>query len=119
MLGGSLVAVALMTAVAWLLRLGGGTIADAGEAAAMAEQLLSGFEATETRLASDGKAALVLGRDGSLALLKMHGARIAARRLAAPFDTAVTADGLRIASGDARFGAVTLSGVDAIPSRRG
>lgn len=118
-LGGSVVAVAVMVAFAWALRLGGGAIAGEAEAMAAAEDLLPGFDAEQAVVGSDGRAALVSGADGSLAVLKMHGARIAGRLLHPPFDSEATAGGLRIRTGDARFGAVTIPGVQSIPSRRG
>jgi hypothetical protein len=116
LLGGSLAAVLTLAAIAWMLRLGGGAIESEATAMAAAADALSGFEAVCASVASDGQAALVLGRDGSLALLKMHGAQIAARRLHPPLASEATPEGLRIATGEARFGAVTIRGVDAIPS---
>jgi hypothetical protein len=112
LLGGSLVAVLLLALVAKLLRLGGGSIADVGEAKATAEALLSGFEAERAVVGHDGQAALVHGRDGSVALLKMHGSRIAARRLAT-LRSEATPDGLRVETGERRFGNVLLKGIDA------
>ncbi len=117
-LGGSLAAVLALFAIAWWLRLGGGEIASEAEAAAIAEALLSGFETERAVLASDRQSALVLGRDASLAVIKMHGARPAARRLRPPFAAEQLPEGLRVATGEARFGAVTVRGVDAIPSPR-
>ena len=117
-LGGSLAAVLALVAIAWRLKLGGGEIASEAEAAAIAETLLSGFESDQAVLGSDRQSALVLGKDGSLAVLKMHGARPAARRLAPPFAAEPMAEGIRVATGEARFGAVTVRGVDAIPSPR-
>ncbi|MBO9621609.1 MAG: hypothetical protein J7500_02745 [Sphingomonas sp.] len=106
---GSLAAILLLALAARLLRLGGGAIE--GEAAAIreAEAQLSGFEAERAIVGSDGQAALVHGRDGSLALLKQHGTQVAVRRLAA---TAVhpTPDGLLVASGERRFGDVLVRG---------
>jgi hypothetical protein len=116
--GGSLLAVLILAGIAWALRLGGGRIADESEAKAAAEDALSGFEAVTAEVASDGQAALVLGRDGSLALLKMHGTQVAARQLRPPFDTEATPEGLRIATGEARFGRVTIRGVSSIPVAR-
>jgi hypothetical protein len=117
-LGGSLVAILALAGIAWALRLGGGTIGGETEAVAAADEVLSGFEGDRATVASDGRSALVLGRDGSLAVLKMHGARPAARRLQPPFAAETTGEGLRIATGDPRFGAVTVRGVDSIPSPR-
>lgn len=109
-LGGSLIAVAVMAGVALALRLGGGTIADEAEAIAAAEAALPGFEGTRAALGSDGRAAIVTGADGSIALLKMHGSQVAARRLSAPIDARETPDGLVVATGETRFGAVTVRG---------
>jgi hypothetical protein len=113
-LGGSVVAVLALAGIAWALKLGGRKIADEAEAIATAEAMLSGFEAERAVVGSDGLAALVHGRDESLAVLKVHGARIAARRLALPVEAEATADGLRIATGEA-FGTVTVRGVDLLP----
>lgn len=111
-LGGSLIAILLLALAARLLRLGGGRIADEAMAMAEAEAILPGFEAGHATVASDGQAALVHGHDGSVAVLKMHGARVAARRLAR-LDAEPLPKGLRVRTGDARFGAVLLRGVSA------
>jgi hypothetical protein len=113
-LGGSLAAILVLAAVAWMLRLGGGAIGGEAEAMRVAEEILSGFEADRAVLGSDGQAALVYGRDGSVALLKVHGAQVAGRRLRPPLDLSPSSEGLRIASGERRFGAVTLRGVETL-----
>ncbi|WP_346775573.1 hypothetical protein [Sphingomonas sp. G-3-2-10] len=113
-LGGSLVAILLLALAAKLLRLGGGRIAGEDEAMRAAEDILSGFDAVRAVVASDGQAAIVHGRDGGIALLKVHGARVAGRRLPAPVDAIATGDGLRVASGEARFGTVLVRGVSAL-----
>jgi len=110
-LGGSLAAILVLAAIAWGLKLGGGTIADEAQAMTDAEAILSGFDAERAVLASDHKAALVHGRDGSVALLKIHGSQVAARRLSPPLETRSTAEGLVVASGEKRFGSVLLRGV--------
>jgi hypothetical protein len=110
--GGSLASILFMTAVAWALGLGkGAAIASAEEARGTAEAMISGFDAGEALLGSDGKAALVHGKAGDVALLKMHGARVAARHLRLPLASLATPEGLRVDSGDKRFGAVLLRGV--------
>lgn len=109
---GSLAAILLLALAARLLRLGGGRIADEAQAMAEAEAILPGFEAERAAVASDGQAALVHGRDGSVAVLKMHGARVAGRRLAR-LDAEPLPEGLRVQTGDARFGAVLVRGVSA------
>lgn len=106
----SLAAVLVLALVARLLRLGGGSIADAAEAMHEAEAQLPGFDADRALVGSDGQAALVHGRDGSVALLKMHGTRVAARRLVAPAIRRTDA-GLLVASGERRFGDVLVRGV--------
>lgn len=113
--GGSIVAVLVLALVARLLGLGrGARIASEAEARDTAEALISGFESAATLLAEDGRAALVHGRAGDAALLKIHGARIAARHLHAPLAATAAPEGLRVDSGDARFGTVTLKGVAAL-----
>lgn len=107
---GSLAAIVALAFVARMLRLGGGSIADTAEAMREAEAQLSGFEAERAVVGSDGQAALVHGRDGSIALLKMHGTRVAARRLASP-RIRRTGEGLIVASGERRFGDVLVRGV--------
>lgn len=111
LLGGSLVAVLGLAGAAWLLRLGGGSIADTAEASRAAEDAVSGFRAVRAVVASDGRAALAHGADGSVVLLKLHGTQIAARHLRPPLDATITPEGLRIATGDRWFGTVTLRGV--------
>ncbi len=108
LLAGSLVAIFLIT---WLVRrLGLGrtvVLADAAAAKAEAEASFAGFEARSAIISSDGAAALVEGADGSIAVLKRHGAHVAARRL--PKSAIVeTATGWRAETGEARFGAVLV-----------
>jgi hypothetical protein len=103
----SLGAILVLALVARLLRLGGGAIADAAAAMREAEAQLAGFEADRALVGSDGQAALVHGRDGSVALLKMHGTQVAARRLVAPAIRRTDA-GLIVASGERRFGDVLI-----------
>lgn len=112
--GGSIVAILFLAAVAWWLKLGGGTIADEAQAMADAEAILSGFDAERAVLAEDHMAAIVHGRDGSVALLKIHGSQVAGRRLSAPLDTRAGPDGLVVATGEKRFGSVLLKGVTSI-----
>ncbi len=112
---GSIGAILVMVLVAWALGLGrGAAIASAAEARETAEGMISGFDGGEALVGSDGRAALVHGKAGDAALLKMHGARVAARHLRLPLTTVSTPDGLRIDSGDKRFGAVLLRGISAV-----
>ncbi|PMZ06290.1 hypothetical protein C1Y06_30675, partial [Pseudomonas sp. FW306-02-H06C] len=74
--------IALALIARWL-RLGESRIASVAQARETAEQMLAGFIAHDAVIGTDGGAALVAG-NGTIALLKRHGARIAARRLIAP-----------------------------------
>jgi hypothetical protein len=109
MLGGSLVAVLALALVARLLGLGGGAIGSAEEAMAIAEETLGGFQAEAAIVSGDGAAALVLGPSGDFALIKQHGTQPAARRLARPLRVEEVEGGVRIDSGERRFGAVRLT----------
>lgn len=112
LLGGSLAAVLALAGVAWALRLGGGGIANGQAAKTAAEEALSGFVSVDAILAEDGQAALVTGGDGSVALLKLHGAQIAARRLQPPLLIA-RSDGLaHIDSGERGFGRIAIPDSD-------
>lgn len=114
LLGGSLAAILLLALAARLLRLGGGGLNDEAAVIAEAEAILSGFDGVRAQIGSDGRAAIVHGRDGSIAVLKLHGARVAGRRLTGPVDAAATEEGLRIATGERRFGTVLVRGVSAL-----
>ena len=105
---GSILGVIGLAAIAYWLGLGGGTIVDAEEARRIAEDALPGFEGSEAFLSADGRAALVFGRDGDVALLKQHGTQPAARRLDRPFEVQSLDDGLHVDSGEHMFGSVTL-----------
>jgi hypothetical protein len=113
-IGGSIVAILVLAGIAWALKLGGGTIADEAQARNDAEAILSGFESASVVLASDRKAALVHGRDGSVALLKIHGSQVAGRRLTPPLAVTESPEGLTVASGERRFGSVLLRGVSSV-----
>jgi hypothetical protein len=81
-----------------------------------AEQMLAGFIAHDAVIGTDGGAALVAG-NGAVALLKRHGARIAARRLIAPLQLSQGIEGVRIETGERLFGSVLLFGVTDIEVR--
>ena len=107
-LGGSIAGVLALVLVAWLLRLGGASIEGEAEAMRGAEAHQYGFSAAEAWVSSDGKAALVRGRDGSFVLLKVHGANLAARRLEPPLRATASGEGILVASGERMFGDVRL-----------
>ena len=108
-LGGSIAGVLALVLVAWLLRLGGASIADKAAARRAAEAHIYGFSAAEAWVSDDGRAALVRGADGSLVLLKVHGANVAARRLEPPLRATASKEGIVVASGERMFGDVPLA----------
>lgn len=106
---GSVVAILVLAGLARALGLGGGAIPDVATACAHAEDALSGFEAEAATVGSDGRAAIVHGRDGSVAVLKLHGAQVAARRVPAAA-IRPTPEGLLVDTGERRFGRVLVRG---------
>ncbi|MFA5970417.1 MAG: hypothetical protein WC816_14380 [Sphingomonas sp.] len=106
----SIVGVLGLAAVARLMRLGESRIANADNAAERAEALLAGFVARRAIVSHDGNAALVAG-NGAIAILKRHGAHVAARRLIPPLRLTEIPEGVRVETGERLFGAVTLIGI--------
>lgn len=115
-LGYSLAGVIALALVARWLRLGESRIASVAQARETAEQMLAGFIAHDAVIGTDGGAALVAG-NGAIAVLKRHGARIAARRLIAPLQLSQGIEGVRIETGERLFGSVLLFGVTDIEVR--
>lgn len=109
-IGGSLLAILMLAGVARMLRLGDARIGDAARAREMAEDMLAGFEARAAIVGTDGNAALVLG-NGTIAVLKRHGAKVAARRLLPPLQLFTAVEGVEVATGERLFGRVLLFGV--------
>ena len=109
-IGGSLLAILALAGVARMLRLGDARIGDADRAREMAEDMLAGFEARAAIVGTDGNAALVLG-NGTIAVLKRHGAKVAARRLLPPLELFTAVEGVEVATGERLFGRVLLFGV--------
>lgn len=119
-LGGSLVAILALAGVARLLKLGEARISDAAKAREIAEDMLAGFESRTAIVGTDGKAALVLGTfgrgapgapGGAIAVLKRHGAKVAARRLLPPLGLSTAVEGVFVETGERLFGRVLLFGV--------
>jgi hypothetical protein len=106
----SIVGVLGLALVARLLRLGESRITGPDNAAERAEALLAGFIARRAIVSHDGNAALVAG-NGAIAVLKRHGAQVAARRLVPPLKLTDIPEGVRVDTGERQFGAVTLIGI--------
>lgn len=109
-LGYSLAGVLGLALIARWLRLGESRIVSEAQARETAEQMLAGFVAHGALLGTDGNAALVAG-NGAIAVLKRHGAKIAARRLIAPLGLTQAVEGVQVETGERLFGGVLLFGV--------
>ena len=107
-LGGSITGVLVLVLIARWLGLGGGAIGGEAEACQAAEDNQFGFVAETAIVSADGRAALVRGRDGTVLLLKVHGANLAARRLAPPLPLTSVPDGVVVETGERMFGDVRL-----------
>ena len=107
-LAGSIAGVAGLVLAAWWLRLGGGGIDGEAGALRAAEDAQVGFVAEAAFVSSDRQAALVRGTDGSLVLLKVHGANLAARKLALPLQLRAEGDAVVVATRERMFGDVRL-----------
>lgn len=100
LLAGSLAAVLLLALAAHLLRLGGARLADEAEARDVAEASFADFEAERIWLDIDGQAAVVRSKDGSLALVRRHGARFLARKAPVPAQASAQGSVVIVASGE-------------------
>lgn len=107
---GSLAAILGLAYAARVLRLGESAIDSPEAAAAHAEAMLAGFRARDVLISKDGSAALVAG-NGAIAVLKRHGAKVAARRLISPIKHWPSPEGVAIDTGERMFGKVVLFGV--------
>ena len=120
-LAGSLAAILILAGLAWALKLGRagheGTIDDPESAVRAAEEALAGFAASGALVGEDRAAALAVGAHGRVAAIKRHGARLAVREVRWS-QVRATHDGILIETGDRRFGAVTVRGVDVLDVRR-
>jgi hypothetical protein len=117
--GVALATAILLGALAWRLKRRGGThrLEAAEDAMQAAEQSLAGFVALSAAVGHDGQAALVFGEGLRVAVLKVHGTGTAAREIAWR-DVRATHEGLFVATGDRRFGAVLIAGIDNLDVRR-
>ena len=107
-LAGSVAGVLGLVLVAWWLGLGGDDIDGEAQALRAAEEAQVGFVAESAVVSGDRQAAVVRGSDGSVVLLKVHGAHLAARRLTPPFRMRAERDEVVIATGERMFGDVRL-----------
>jgi hypothetical protein len=121
LLAGSLAAILILAGLAWALKLGRagheGTVEDPESAARAAEEALAGFAAIGALVGEDRAAALVAGAHGRVAAIRRHGARLAVREVRWS-QVRATFDGILVETGDRRFGAVTVTGIDVLDIRR-
>lgn len=93
------------------------SLTDPAEAMRGAEAALPGFEPVSAAVGEDFRAALVFDKCGRVAVLKAHGARLAAREV--PWRAVRSgADGMVVETGEWRFGSVLVKGVNALDVRR-
>jgi hypothetical protein len=120
-LAGSLAAILILAGLAWALKLGRagheGKIDDPENAGQAAEEALAGFHALGALVGDDRAAALVAGEHGRVAVVKRHGARVAVREVRWG-QVRATPAGMLVETGDRRFGAVTVAGIDVLDVRR-
>lgn len=115
---GSLVAILALAGIAWFLCLGRDTRIEGPEAAAdAADQSLPGFTTLNAVVGADGQGALAVSREGRIAAIKRHGARLAVREVTWEAIRATPA-GMLVETGERRFGSVLVAGVDALDIRR-
>ena len=107
-LAGSLLAVLAVAGLVRWMGLGQVRLVDEAEAQSLAEDMLSGFETREGFLSNDGAAAALVGRDGTIGLLKRHGAKFAARKLSPPINAEPGTGAISIDSGESSYGSVRL-----------
>lgn len=107
---GSLVAVTLLVATAWRLRLGqaGARLTDESEARELADNAVCGFAAIELTLDAGGKGALLRDRQGRILLLRAHGAHFAARLLDRASRASRAGTVLTVATGERTFAPAVL-----------
>lgn len=107
-LGGSLAAVLFVTWLVGRLGLGRGTALDAAAARAIAEETFIGHHFGAVALDRDGRAALVEGANGEIALVRAHGDKWVARLLQPPVAARVDGNALIVPPSEVMFGMTTL-----------
>ncbi len=107
-----LVSLAAIFGLAWLasrMGLGGDVrLRDEGEAKALAQAAVCGFEPVDTVLDRAGIGALLRDANGRIILLRRHGVHFAARLLSSHEGARLDRNFLIISTGERSFGLVTL-----------
>lgn len=112
--GGSLLAILVLAALVWAMRLGGKPLlAGDADVARAAGEAVDGFEPVRSSIARGGEAALARDTHGRIMLIKRHGNKFAGRVLTSSATVCEEVDALVIRCGpdadSARFGAVRLA----------
>lgn len=108
-LAGSIVGVFAIAALVWYLGMGRVKLADEAQAQRLAEDMVSGFHATEVILSDNRDAALLIGEDKSFVTLKTHGSKFAARHLQSRLNFLQVGENIEIDSGERAYGKVLLT----------
>lgn len=111
----SLVAVLLIAAFAWWLKLGGDArIRDEDQACTLADQAVCGFKPVAVALDRAGIGALLRDGEGRQMLIRRNGAHFVGRLLDRNVVARLDRNFLTIGTGERTFGTITLDlGVDA------
>lgn len=109
-LGGSIVAILLVTGLVHWLRLGGDVrICDEAHARALADEALCGFTPVDIAIDRAGIGALLRDAQGRHMLIRRHGVQFVARLLDGHSDSRLDQNFLTIGTGEKSFGKVTLN----------
>lgn len=107
---GSLVAILALVGLARWLGLGGSPLlGDAADVRRVADEVEDGFIAADFAVSQDQTAALTLGTDGRIMLIRRHGNRFAGRILGPNACAHAAGDTLAVDCGEARFGKTLLT----------
>jgi hypothetical protein len=118
LIGGGVAALLVIAAAGWASRRRrAGRVGSPEEAAQAAESALPDFTASGAVVGADGAGALAVDARGRVAVMRRRGRGIRVREVAWS-EVRATAEGIVIDTGDRRFGAVALAGVDALDIRR-
>lgn len=111
---GSLAAILVLAGIAYLLKLGNqASIGDETRACALAQEVDHGFTTDRCAVDRQGRAAILLGQDGRIMILRLHGAHSVGRILDQRTDVRQENDILTVDVGEKRFGIVRLDLADA------
>ncbi len=107
---GSLIAILVVGALVFALKLGRSTsLSTHTDAARAAAQVHDGYAANQSAISEAGNAAVLSDKAGQIMVIKAHGAHFAGRLLGAEASASVQGNVLSIATGEARFGTVSLT----------